>query len=183
MSIGYAKRSIDEVIGLLEARGVRFLVDVRSAPWSQYQPDFSRDALARHVEERGITYLFLGEELGGRPKDADCYDAKGRVDYEACRRRPAFQRGIGRLLRAWEGGHRVALLCSESRPQECHRSKLLGAALREAGVAVMHVDENDAMVSQEEVMERLSGGQLPLFDDLPSGRAIKSRGRYRATHD
>jgi uncharacterized protein (DUF488 family) len=125
----------------------------------------------------------MGEELGGRPNDPDCYDEDGRVDYEACKRRPAFREGIERLRVAWEQGQRVALLCSESRPENCHRSKLVGAALAEAGITVTHLDEDGTPIGQEEVMNRLQGGQLSLFDDLQAGRATKSRGRYRIGSD
>jgi hypothetical protein len=101
------------------------------------------------------------------------------VDYEACRQRPAFRRGIERLGTAWEQGQRLALLCSESRPQDCHRSKLLGVALAEEGIEVMYLDEDGTPLTQQEVMDRLLGGQLSLFEDLPAGKAVKSRGQYR----
>jgi uncharacterized protein (DUF488 family) len=177
-TLGYGKRSIGEVIDLLKLHEVEYLVDVRSAPWSRYHPDFSHDALRDHLKAQEIGYLFLGKELGGRPDDASCYDASGRVDYEACTRRPAFQHGIDRLSEAWRQGRRVALLCSESRPEECHRSKLLGPALVERGIEVTHLDEDGSPVSQEEVMARLSNGQLGLFEDVPAAKAVRSRKRY-----
>lgn len=183
LTLGYGKRSIGEAIDLLERHGVRYLADVRSAPYSRHHPDFSHDALKGHLAARRIVYLFLGEELGGRPDDAGCYDEQGRVDYEACRRRPQFRQGIARLRSAWEQGQRVALLCSESRPENCHRSKLIGAALADEGIEVTHLDEDGAPLSQQQVMDRLSGGQLDLFEDLPAGKAAKSRGRYRGTAD
>jgi uncharacterized protein (DUF488 family) len=177
ITIGYGQRSINEVIDLLAQHGIRFLVDVRSVPWSRYQPDFSRNMLEECLATHDIVYVSLGEELGGRPKDVNCYDSKGRVNYEACRQRPVFRHGIGRLRAAWEQGQRVALLCSEVRPQNCHRSKLLGAALLDAGIEVMHLDETDTIVSQREVMDRLLGGQLTLFDDPPPAKVTRSRGR------
>lgn len=183
VTLGYGKRSIDEAIGLLERHEIRFLVDVRSVPWSRYHPDFSHDELKRNLGAREITYLFLGEELGGRPNDAGCYDEQGRVDYAACRQRPAFRRGIERLHAAWKQGQRVALLCSESRPEDCHRSKLVGVALAGEGIEVTHLDEDGTPVSQAEVMDRLAGGQLSLFDDLPPGKAAKSRGRYSPVNE
>ena len=179
LTLGYGKRSIDEAIDLLQRHQVRYLVDVRSAPWSRYHPDFAHDALKGHLTAHGIAYLFLGKELGGRPDDAGCYDDQGRVDYEACRQRPEFRQGIQRLRTAWEQGRRVALLCSESRPQDCHRAKLVGAALAEEGIEVTHLDEDGTPVSQQEVMDRLLGGQLSLFDDLPAGKTVRSRRRYR----
>lgn len=179
ITLGYGKRSIDDVIELLRQHGVRFLVDVRSAPYSRYQPDFSHDTLRVHLERHAIRYLFLGEELGGRPDDPRCYDESGRVDYDACKQRPAFRHGIERLRTAWEGGHRVALLCSESRPENCHRSKLLGAVLTDDGIDVLHLDEDGTPLGQDEVMRRLLGDQLSLFTDPPTEKVGKSRGRYR----
>jgi uncharacterized protein (DUF488 family) len=179
LTLGYGKRSIDITISLLKQHDVAFLADVRSIPKSRYHPDFSQDALKEHLRTHGISYLFFGEELGGRPDDPTCYDETGRVDYDACRQRPAFRAGISRLCDAWEQGRRVALLCSESRPQDCHRSKLVGLALSEAGVEVTHVDEVGALVTQQEVMERLHEGQLQLFTDLATGKSVRSRHRYR----
>lgn len=178
LTLGYGKRSIDETMGLLKQHGVEILVDVRSVPWSRYHTDFTRNTLKQHLDRRGISYWFLGEELGGRPEDPTCYDDRGRVDYEACKCRPAFRRGIELLRAEWERGSRLALLCSESRPQECHRSKLLGVVLENDGVEVLHLEEDGSPVSQQQVMECLLGGQLSLFEDLPPASSVRSRGRY-----
>lgn len=183
LTLGYGKRSIDEAVELLEQHGVRFLADVRSAPWSGYHPDFSHDALKAHLTAHDITYLFLGNELGGRPDDPSCYDAEGRVDYEACARRPAFRHGIERLSNAWKQGQRVALLCSESRPENCHRSKLVGVALQKEGIEVTHLDEDGGLVSQQDVMNRLHNGQLSFFEVPPTGKATRSRRSYRPAGD
>src|SRR5437588_1132637 len=98
ITLGYGKRSIGEAIELLQQHEVQFLVDVRSAPYSRYHPDFSHDALKGHLTAHGIAYLFMGEELGGRPSDRSCYDDQKRVLYDRCRQRPAFRQGI-ELLR------------------------------------------------------------------------------------
>ncbi len=178
MSLGYGKRSIAQAIALLRQHDIAFLVDLRSAPYSRYHPDFSYETLRRHLAEQGIAYLYMGEELGGRPKDPACYDASGRVDYAACRQRPAFRQGIGRLRTAWKQGRRVALLCSEARPEQCHRTKLVGAALAEEGIDVLHLDEDDTPLTQAEVMARLQDGQLSLLAELAPAKVTKSRGRY-----
>jgi uncharacterized protein (DUF488 family) len=183
ITLGYGKRPIDETVALLREHGIEFLVDVRSAPYSRYHPDYSRDALKAHVEAHGISYLYLGQELGGRPDDPTCYSADGRVDYQACAGRPAFRQGISRLSNAWTQGRRVALLCSESKPEHCHRSKLIAPALEAEGVAVMHVDEDGSLCTQRAVMVRLQDeaaqrGQLSLFEDEAPARALHSRRKY-----
>lgn len=178
LTLGYGKRSLDEIINLLRAYGVQYLADVRSVPWSRYRPEFTREALRPSLEAHGIRYVFMGEELGGRPDDPSCYDAEGRVEYEACRRRPQFAEGIARLRSAWEEGHRVALLCSESRPQECHRAKLIGAELARMGIPSLHLGEQGEEMGQEDVLAALTHGQLSLFEDMPPTQTTRSRGRY-----
>ena len=176
LTLGYGKRSIADVIDLLQQHDVRYLADVRSVPYSRHHPGFSHDALKAHLDTHHITYLFMGEELGGRPNDASCYDDKGRVVYEACMQRSAFRHGIERLQKAWQQDQRVALLCSEARPENCHRSKLIGVALKAEGLDVTHLDEDGTALSQQEVMNRLHDGQLGLFADQPIGKAATSRG-------
>jgi len=162
-TVGYGARSIEEFLSLLEKWDIVFLLDVRTRPYSRYKPDFSKDALEHHLKGRGIRYVFMGDTLGGQPADPDCYTPDGKVDYEVCRQKPFFQEGIGRLQQGWQQGNSASLMCSEGKPEQCHRSKLIGPALEEAGVEVTHIDENDRPLSQEEVMLRVIGGQLSLF--------------------
>ena len=122
-TIGYGPRSIDEVLTLLKQYAIAYLIDVRSRPYSRYRPDFSKSALADHVEAYGMRYVFLGDKLGGIPDDEACY-TDGKVDYDKCREQPGFRDGLQRLRTAWEKELRVALMCAEARPETCHRSKL-----------------------------------------------------------
>src|SRR5207244_1134680 len=66
-TVGYGNRSVEELIALLEENRVGFLVDVRSAPYSKFKPEFSKDALAARLADFDIRYIFLGNELGGKP--------------------------------------------------------------------------------------------------------------------
>jgi uncharacterized protein (DUF488 family) len=179
-TVGYGARSINEFLDLLEEWGIAFLLDVRSKPYSRYKPDFSKNALEHHLKGRGIRYVFMGDTLGGQPADPECYTPEGKVDYEVCRQKPFFQEGIGRLQQAWQQGHAAALMCSEGKPEQCHRSKLIGPALEEAGIDVTHIDENGQPLSQEAVMMRVIGGQPSLFG--PDFHQLTSRKRH-ATDD
>lgn len=178
MTFGYGSRSQEETLALLARHGINYLIDVRSVPWSRYRPEFSQDRLASSLRAHGIRYLFMGGELGGRPEDPSCYDDNGRVDYRACERRQAFRDGIERLSNAWHAGHAIALMCSEGRPEECHRTKLVAAALINVGVEVRHIDEHGELRSHSEVLDRLRGSQTTLLED--PDLLAKSRNRYRA---
>ena len=177
LTIGYGSRTAEEFVGLLLDAGVEHLVDVRSAPYSRFRPEFSREPLAGSLGARGIRYVFMGDALGGRPDDPGCYDQDGHVDYTACRLRPAFAAGVERLEVGHEAGHRIALMCSEGRPQDCHRTKLVAEELVRLGVPVVHIDAQGDHRPHAEVVAILTGGQETLFGHDPAVGRL--RGRYR----
>ena len=165
-TIGHGNRSIESFLALLERYAIDFLIDVRSQPYSRYNPHFSKDALEASVVQRGLRYVFMGDALGGRPGDQSCY-AAGKVDYALVQNKVWYQQGIARLHTAWEKQLRVALLCSELKPQDCHRSKLIGNTLLKQDIAVVHIDEDGGLKGQSELNLLLTHGQLPLFEDVP----------------
>lgn len=173
-TIGYGSRSVDELIAVLCQHDIAYLIDVRSAPYSRYKPEFSKNELEIALRDAGIRYLFLGRSLGGRPDDPDCY-TDGKVDYDKVKQAHFFQQGIGRIQSAFEQQQRVVLMCSEGKPETCHRSKLIGATLTDLGIPLAHIDENDTLQTQQAVIDRLTGGQLTLFGD----HSFTSRKRYR----
>jgi uncharacterized protein (DUF488 family) len=176
LTIGYGSREIADFIALLKREQVSFVADVRSVPYSRHAPDYSREALARRLRAEGIKYLFLGDVLGGRPDDPSCYDSEGHVDYTRCRVADGFNRGIERVDAAYKANAGLALMCSEGRPSDCHRSKLLAEMLIERGVPVQHIDEKGILVEHDAVSVQINGPQLSfLSSDL--GR---SRRAYRA---
>lgn len=172
-TVGYGNRTVPELIDLLQANSIDSLIDVRSAPYSKFKPDFSRESLESSLSAAGIRYVFAGKELGGRPDDPECY-TDGKVDYDKVRTTAFYASGIDRLRRAHANGTRMALMCSELRPEECHRSKLIGVTLAEMGIPVSHLDEEGVARTQEEVITRLTGPQLDLF----GGPAFTSRKNY-----
>jgi uncharacterized protein (DUF488 family) len=174
-TIGYGNRSIEQFIAVLEANRIDELIDVRTAPYSRFKPEFSREALQAALLRHGITYLFIGDTLGGQPHRPDCY-TDGKVDYEKVRPQPFFQAGIDHLKTLLRPAHRLALMCSEGRPEQCHRSKLIGETLSDQGIPLCHIDENNCTRSQSEVIRRLTGGQMDLF----GSPAFTSRKRHTA---
>lgn len=175
-TIGYGARSIEEFISKLEELQIAYLIDIRSRPYSRYKPDFSKEPLDDHLKKREIRYVFMGDTLGGQPDDPDCYTDDGKVDYEKCRQKSFFQEGLNRLSTVWQQQIAVVLMCSEGKPENCHRSKLIGASLIEMGIKVGHIDENGQVLTQEEVMLRVVGGQPSLFGR--SFHKLTSRKKY-----
>lgn len=163
-TIGYGSRSMEELIELLHTHKIAYLIDVRSAPYSRYKPEFSKAPLANKMEQHGIRYVFMGDTLGGRPDDEACY-VNGQVDYEKVKATASYQRGIERLRTAFSQQNSIVLMCSEGKPEECHRCKLIGATLTNENITVMHIDENGEQVTQVQVIERQTGGQLSMFGE------------------
>jgi uncharacterized protein (DUF488 family) len=175
-TIGYGTRRFDELCRLLERYDIEFLIDVRSIPFSRFAPDFSRPALVAALGAGRPRYVYMGDQLGGRPKDPACY-TDGKVDYDKYCQKPEYLAGIARLLNAYEQGRSIAIMCSEARPEDCHRSKLIGESLVGRAATVAHISGQGDLLTQEEVIRSLTGGQPSLFGQPPA--VTTSRRRYR----
>jgi uncharacterized protein (DUF488 family) len=179
-TIGYGARDIAAFISVLQKYEIAYLIDIRSRPYSRYKPDFSKQALASLLEQTGIRYVFMGDTLGGQPDDPACY-VDGKVEYEKVKEQSFYKHGLERLREAERQGLRVALMCSEGKPEQCHRSKLIGKSLEAEGIPVAHIDENDQEVTQQAVMDKLTDNQPSLFGD--GFFAFTSRKRYLREDD
>lgn len=175
-SIGYGNRTWPALLALLKQHGCQFLIDVRSSPYSKFNPSFSQGSLTSLCSDEGIRYVFMGDTLGGKPKGSEHLNAGGKVDYIQLSESPEFQFGLARLLVAHSKGLSSFLMCSELRPEECHRCKLIGAVLAEKGIELTHIDEAGRAISQNEAMDRITLGQDDIFG--PSPKASSSRGTY-----
>lgn len=161
-TIGHGTHTREALLEHLTRSQVLYVVDVRSAPYSRFQPEFSREPLERFLNGNGVQYVFMGDLLGGRPKDEDCY-TDGHVDYAKTRSKDFFIRGIARLKKAYEQGLRICLLCSEGQPSQCHRAKLVAPALVDEGIDVTHLLPDGSCRTQAEVISQVTGGQGSLF--------------------
>ncbi len=145
-TIGHSNLSMEHLICLLKSSGIETLVDIRSKPFSSYVPHFNASNLEQTLTKKGMEYVFLGDCLGGYPRDPDCYvhdeGGKARIpDYNVIATKKWFKQG---LTTAVELGQRkrVVLMCSEEDPHRCHRHCLIGRELSARGVTVKHVRAN-----------------------------------------
>ena len=165
LTIGHSNHPQEIFLGLLGRHQVSALADVRSAPWSRFNPHFNRKRLAAALAARGIEYLYFGRELGGRPDDPACYE-DGRIRYDRVARTERFREGVERV----ESGaveHRMALMCAEKEPLDCHRTLLVGQALHERGTDVAHIHADGGLEPHADAMDRLLAGTgLDPGDDL-----------------
>ena len=164
-TIGHSNHRINDFINLLKKHSITAVADVRSSPFSKYNPQFNRKALADTLKQEDIAYVFLGKELGARPDDPCCYD-NGSANFEKMAERPIFKQGIERLLKGMEQ-YRIALLCAEKEPLDCHRTILVCHYLRKMGLPIKHILANGDVEEHQNTEQRLIKvvGLQPIFFD------------------
>lgn len=149
-TVGHSNFPFDTFAALLAEQRIEFVADVRSHPYSRFAPQFSREALQEGLCRQGIRYVFLGEELGGRPSADEHYDADGHALYRPMSQEPRFCDAIDRLV-ICAAHHRIAIVCSEADPDACHRRRLVGKVLTERGLELHHIHADGSVTVEREV--------------------------------
>jgi len=150
-TIGHSNHSLETFLNLLRASEIEVVVDIRSKPSSQVVPHFDRKPLENSLKMKGFKYLYLGKELGGKPDSKDFYDTDGHVLYSLIAKSPLFVQAIERLLKGIHE-YRVALLCGEENPSNCHRRLLVGRVLQNYDVNLQHIRGDGRVQSEEELL-------------------------------
>ena len=169
-TIGHSTHHLEAFVALLRRYEVAQVMDIRSRPYSRFNPQFNRESLARSLAQCGIVYVFLGAELGGRSDDPSCYE-NGRIRYDRVAATPSFRRGLGRVVRD-AGGRTVALMCAEKEPLNCHRTLLVAQALATREVTVRHILADGGVETHAAAMKRL----LAIHGGGPQGELFASPG-------
>jgi uncharacterized protein (DUF488 family) len=176
-TIGHSNSQAIDFINLLKVNNIKLLVDVRSHPYSQHNPHFNKDSISKLLLENEIEYFFLGNYLGGRPKDPSCYKnheiPKSKVnylevvDYEEVAKRDWYKDGI-RLLLTKANGNRTAIMCSEDDPNRCHRHHLITHTLTEMGITVKHIRKSGTVedIAPKLKKEKLQQQQQLRFSEI-----------------
>ncbi len=142
LTIGHSNHPIEHFLSLLTRHGVTALGDVRSFPRSRFNPQFNRDRLEAALKDAAIGYVHLGDALGGM-----------RGDFGAIARLPSFAAGLERV-REGAKRHRIALMCAEKDPLDCHRFVLICRHLRR-DLAIAHVLGDGSLLDQDALEDRL----------------------------
>jgi len=180
LTIGHSTLPYERFLSLLRQASITAIADVRTAPFSRHFPHFNRDVLRNELRQDDIAYVFLGEELGGRPKGKRFF-CDGVADYEQMAKTEAFTRGLDRVI----GGakkYRIAMMCSEHDPMDCHRCLLVGRALHERGASVLHILSGGQIVDhrqiEDKLMEMSGKNDIDLFE--PPAKRLAAAYRERA---
>jgi uncharacterized protein (DUF488 family) len=171
-TVGHSNLPLDDFVGLLKENYIHVLVDVRSQPYSRYNPQYNRESFKHAMAYANIDYVFAGDSLGGRPDDPTCYkggaapagraDYLKEVDYAEVMQRDWYQRGIERLIEI-AAKRTTAIMCSEEDPIKCHRHHLVTQTLLKRDVTVWHI-RADGRVEQAQLLpDKPEAQQLSLF--------------------
>lgn len=172
-TIGHSNHSTEKFLELLRQHRIEVLVDVRSQPYSKYNPQFNDRQLKATLTAAGIRYLFMGDQLGGRPEGGELLDEAGHALYHRMAESQQFLAGIERLQRG-VAQHRVAIMCSEEDPTVCHRHLLVTRVIGDRGIDVQHIRSDGHLDSEDDLRPRQKQGLL--FPELEheSWKALRS---------
>ena len=156
-SIGHGNKTIEQFIKELKKYDIEYLVDVRTTPYSKWNPHFNQKELQYVLQDNNIGYIFLGDKIGGLPSDKSCYTKDGKIDYQLLKDKDFFKEGLSRLITANTKKIKIATMCSETKPEECHRSKLIGKELLLINIDMKHIVNENIIKSQSAINNELFG--------------------------
>jgi uncharacterized protein (DUF488 family) len=170
-TLGHSSLSFERFVELLANVGVNAVADVRSSPFSKHSPWFNQPEMKTALRKSGIAYVFLGGELGGRPRDPSLF-SKGIADYSAMAETTDFRAGLDRLIMGLKR-HRIAMICSERDPLHCHRCLLVSRQLALRDVGIRHILANGLQETQTAAEDRLLIEENLAADDFLYPRSAR----------
>lgn len=163
-TIGHSNHPVDAFLALLKQHRIDAVADVRSAPYSRRHPQYRRENLKAALHEAGVHYVFLGRELGARSEDPSCY-IDGKVQYDRLANTALFRSGLERVIDG-AGEYRIALMCAEKEPLDCHRTILVARELERRGLDVVHILAGGTLETHKTAVERLAKAVVKPAGDL-----------------
>jgi len=169
-TIGHSNRKLEEFLALLQGASIELLVDVRRWPRSRRHPHFNGERLSASLEAAGVRYAHH-EALGGmREPRADSENGalreavfRGYADYML---EPAFHHELDQIT-GLASTARLALMCAEARPEQCHR-RLISDALLARGASVAHIVDGGELIEHALSVEaKVVDGRLTYPDPAP----------------
>jgi len=162
-TIGHSTHTIDKFIFMLQQHDIDTIVDVRSVPYSRFNPQYNQENLKAKLKANGICYVFMGQELGAKYEDESLLFDDGKVDFKKVQISENFLKGIERLKKGTYKGYSISLMCSEKNPIECHRFGLVSEHLSKNDFEIAHITPNEVTSQKElelKLMEKYKLGGL-----------------------
>ncbi len=152
-TIGHSNQNMEAFIFLLQKHGINAVADVRSYPYSRFLSHFNQAPLKEALGQESIKYVFLGKELGARPNNQKCY-LEGKAVYARIAETDEFREGIKRVLKGSQT-YKIALMCAEKDPLDCHRAILVCQYLRHLDLDINHILNNGDLETHSHLEDRM----------------------------
>lgn len=168
-TIGHSQHKLEHFLAMLRCCDINYVIDVRSTPYSKYAQDYDKERIKEFLVEHGIHYVYMGKHFGARQEDRSLYTPEGYLDFKRAANSPHFQEGLENVMKGMEN-NRIALMCLEKKPIDCHRAILVANAFYQKGCSVSHILEDCTIQRHEELNEELlemyfpDRNQVSLFD-------------------
>lgn len=175
-TIGHSTYPIEKLIERLHKYQINCLIDVRSTPFSQHAPQYNSPELKMYLNNISIIYIYMGKELGARQPDNSLYSKEGYLDFDKFRKTDLFKGGIERIKQGISKGYRIAIMCTEKDPLDCHRNILIARDLYEQDYVIKNILINGEVELQDKVEQRLldlyfpNREQVTVFEYLSGGQ-------------
>ena len=154
-TIGHSNYTVERLIDMLKHYNINCVVDIRGTPYSKYNIQFDKETIRYTLSKAGFIYIYMAKELEAKRINKQSYNEEGYSDFEKVIKENEFIEGIERLKNGCNKGYKIALLGAMQEPIRCHRSILVGRALRENGFNVKHILDDYSIASQEDIEQML----------------------------
>lgn len=185
-TVGHSTHPLDFFLELVKMVEINCIVDVRSVPASAYNPQYNQEPLSKFLKRNHIEYLHFAEEFGARQTDVGLFDDEGVLDFDKVRKTRSFNHGVERVWSGVDKGFRVALMCSESDPLDCHRFSMVSVGLENDGFEVKHILKDRSIKTnwdlEKELLKKYAAKipQTNLFEpDIPLEIQLKTALRFK----
>ena len=170
-TIGHSNYTIERLIDMLRHYNINCVVDIRGTPYSKYNVQFDKETIRYTLSKAGFIYIYMAKELAAKRINKESYNEEGYSDFEKVIKEKEFLEGIERLKNGCNKGYNIVLLGAMQEPIRCHRSILVGKALRKHGFNVKHILDDYSIASQEDIEQMLldkyfSNREQMTIDDL-----------------
>lgn len=150
-TIGHSNYTVEKLIDMLKHYDINCVVDIRGTPYSKYNIQFDKENIKYTLNKEGFIYIYMAKELAAKRENKISYNNEGYSDFEKVVYENEFINGIKRLKDGCTKGYRIALLGAMQDPIRCHRSILVGRALRKEGFNVKHIIDDYSTISQDKI--------------------------------
>lgn len=156
-TIGYAAfPNPGDFVAALKQYAISCIVDVRSYPVaSDFFATYSKNVLSPLLKKQGIAYRNYAKEFGARQENRAYFMKEGCLDFSRFTKSDEFLSGIQKIERILQSNYKIALMCAEKDPIDCHRTIMISRALDLLGFCVCHILADGSLSNQKEIDDRL----------------------------